>query len=780
MQPYEKYLIGKKERRQKEMKKVYKRLLSVLLALVMVVGMIPFSAVDVKADLTNTLIYMDNTYANWGTAYAYFYSNSGNSGLMEMTKVTTETVNGFVVNIPNGYSTSNNIIFSENTSWTRQTQNISMNGNNAFRVSAGTGKNLSATGYTYQERTVYFENTGNWSEVYAYAWNSSADHSSKIKMTTVTLGGKTYYKVVFTKSFANIKFANNANVNGGTVDLQLPDVADGNYIVFDKNGNTYTIDVNGNVIGKQETPVDVVIDQKTNTAMYTVPVTFYDYRTDLEIDHNYLDGDQAQKLHANDKYYYDGGSELGDLTCTTYWDGAHVTDYNHYAFDKRFNYAISQYAAENMTGNKTYHMLYFGDFWAMENEKNGENIGRYKFFECFYNRAYPTEADGSKVGYKAYSAAKQGLVDSTLNANGNIQQNGVELPYFNEEFLSQKPSDFISDYTDTGKTQTIGAVYENVGFPFRTTIVNGVEYYEFDSAKRSDGYADVYYYNASDNSVTYKNTNVDSEMIWDMKSWASDSNDGTGFFPFNNSSGDNKARKLNYGFGMKMEIPFTMTSTGKIKSASGSMEDIIFEFTGDDDVWVFIDDQLVLDLGGDHAQTKGTINFASKKATVCYVVSPNMSNYNIWRDSDGNSLTKETDKEYDFSSIIDFSDPTKTHTLTMFYMERGMIESNLKIRMNFPQTNILNVVNKVDTSDVDDIFIKKLGSSYFDADFSFSVSDISNKLLSNTTYKYYEYANGAEKETEASITPNNSGALEFKLSDGDKVQFSSDSALGQI
>lgn len=779
MQPYEKIINGKEERRQKEMKKVYKRLLSVLLALVMVVGMIPFSAVDVKADLTNTQIYMDNTYANWGTAYAYFYSSSGNSGLIEMTKVTTETVNGFVVNIPGGYSTSSNIIFSENTSWTRQTQNISMNGNNAFRVSAGTGKNLSATGYTYQERTVYFENTGNWSEVYAYAWNSSADHSSKIKMTTVTLGGKTYYKVVFTKSFANIKFANNANVNGGTVDLQLPDVAAGSYIVFDKNGNTYTIDADGNVIGKQETPVDVVKDQNGN-AMYTVPVTFYDYRTDLEIDWDTLDGDQAQKLHAND--YYDGGSDLGDLTCTDYWNGAHGTAYNHYAFDKRFNYAISQYAAENMTGNKTYHMLYFGDFWAMENEKNGEKIGRYKFFECFYNRAYPTETDGNKVGYKAYSAAKQGLVDSTLNANGNIQQNGVELPYFNEEFLSQKPLDFISDYTDTGKTQTIGAVYENVGFPFRTTIVNGVEYYEFDSAKRDNGYADVYYLDTakvgtSENPVTYKNTNDESEMVLDAKQIMGGGNSaGVGFFPFNNTSSANTDRTLNFGFGMKMEIPFTMTSTGQIKSTNGNMEDIIFEFTGDDDVWVFIDDQLVLDLGGDHAQAKGTINFADKEATVCYVVNPNKSNYNIWRNSD--TLTTAKDKTYDFSSVIDFSDPTQTHTLTMFYMERGMIESNLKIRMNFPQTNILNVVNKVDTSDVDDIFINQLDASYFDSEFSFSLKDNTTGLNSSKTYEYYTYENGDKKEKKATITPNSTGALLFGLSNGDKVQFNSDSALG--
>lgn len=147
----------------------------------------------------------------------------------------------------------------------------------------------------------------------------------------------------------------------------------------------------------------------------------------------------------------------------------------------------------------------------------------------------------------------------------------------------------------TAQGQSYADVYENIEFPFYQTVDNGVTYYEFDSEQRN------LYFNGS--TFTYTDNAVYDTMM-------NMSQCKPGFFPFNNGNPGDKG-KLNYGFGAKFEIPFSMTNDGKVNG-----QDIVFEFTGDDDVWVFIDGKLVLDMGGAHAKSSGSINFSTKKATV--------------------------------------------------------------------------------------------------------------------------------------------------------------------
>lgn len=150
---------------------------------------------------------------------------------------------------------------------------------------------------------------------------------------------------------------------------------------------------------------------------------------------------------------------------------------------------------------------------------------------------------------------------------------------------------------------------------------------------------------------------------------------------------------MNYGFGQKFDLNFRLTSDGKVLDSDNKRVPIEFNFSGDDDVWVFIDGQLVLDIGGDHAVVTGKIDFANKMATVS-----SAKNSSSGGTSDG-EVKKHFPEELDTNNYF-----TKEHTLTMFYMERGLWESNMKITFNFPQENKLTVEKEVDTTEANDIF----------------------------------------------------------------------------
>ena len=187
-----------------------------------------------------------------------------------------------------------------------------------------------------------------------------------------------------------------------------------------------------------------------------------------------------------------------------------------------------------------------------------------------------------------------------------------------------------------------------------------------------------------------------------------------GFFPFNENTTSKSAVRYNYGYGAKLEIPFTLTSTGTVEDKQGNEIPIRFYFSGDDDVWVFIDNQLVLDIGGAHAKVSGVLEFdqqGDKKDTVTSYVSQvknsKTGNYGA-EECDKNNHTTEkditylgkTETYYKNASVHIDNLSTGKHTLTMYYMERGMWESNMAVAFNFPDNNELQVQKIVDTTDV--------------------------------------------------------------------------------
>lgn len=286
-------------------------------------------------------------------------------------------------------------------------------------------------------------------------------------------------------------------------------------------------------------------------------------------------------------------------------------------------------------------------------------------------------SDGNKLS--SGNNATQGLVAEQLN-NNSLQlktDSGTALaPFFDKDFLNGNNS----------KNTVLGKVYENVTFPF---VKDGM-YWSFNSADKEATNKNLQLkYDATDEYFLQSN-NEEEEVKGNTTNGATANGN---YFPLNSKNQSGKASQLNYGFGQKFDLKFRLTSDGKILGPNNERVPIEFNFSGDDDVWVFIDGQLVLDIGGDHAVVTGKIDFANKMATVS----------SAKNSSSGGTSNGEVKKHFP-EELVTNNYFTKEHTLTMFYMERGLWESNMKITFNFPQENKLTVEKEVDTTGANEIF----------------------------------------------------------------------------
>ena len=271
------------------------------------------------------------------------------------------------------------------------------------------------------------------------------------------------------------------------------------------------------------------------------------------------------------------------------------------------------------------------------------------------------------------------MVAEQLN-NNSLQlktDSGTALaPFFDKDFLNGNNS----------KNTVLGKVYENVTFPF---VKDGM-YWSFNSADKEATNKNLQLkYDATDEYFLQSN-NEEEEVKGNTTNGATANGN---YFPLNSKNQSGKASQLNYGFGQKFDLKFRLTSDGKILGPNNERVPIEFNFSGDDDVWVFIDGQLVLDIGGDHAVVTGKIDFANKMATVS----------SAKNSSSGGTSNGEVKKHFP-EELVTNNYFTKEHTLTMFYMERGLWESNMKITFNFPQENKLTVEKEVDTTGANEIF----------------------------------------------------------------------------
>lgn len=442
--------------------------------------------------------------------------------------------------------------------------------------------------------------------------------------------------------------------------------------------------------------------EKPNTKYVTS--TLYDYYTDYELNGNNRDS----------------------------YDNDNAVNQRHWVPFRQFDQAISDYYqsyVNNNTGKSIIYPIYTGHFqpsdWApkfadIASTLNLYGWSSYNIFIAANNSNFDIGGGNEKNSY-----AFQGIVADKRDSDGDIVMNGTTLkePHFNEEFLTSKNS----------KNAKLGEVYHNVEFPFTQKEVfvesdqkgKGVKYWWFDSSKtslylRKDTNSDQLY--LGNDSTGETTAEYLSEASHNVDS-ASDPNKVStpyGFFPFNETTTSKSAVRYNYGYGAKLEIPFTLTSTGTVKDDYNNEIPIRFYFSGDDDVWVFIDNQLVLDIGGAHARVSGVLEFDqrdNKKNTVTSYVSrvknSKTDNYGA-EDCDENKHETETsitylgttEKYYKNASVSIPNLSTGKHTLTMYYMERGMWESNMAVAFNFPDNNELQVQKEVDLNKVDPDFKK--------------------------------------------------------------------------
>ena len=446
--------------------------------------------------------------------------------------------------------------------------------------------------------------------------------------------------------------------------------------------------------------------EKPNTKYVTS--TLYDYYTDYELNGKNRDS----------------------------YDNDNAVNQRHWVTFRQFDQAISDYYqsyVDKNTGKSIIYPIYTGHFQPNDWEPKFANIAStlnlygwssYNIFIAANNSNYDI---GGNTNGKKNAYAFQGIVADKRDSDGDIVMNGTTLkePHFNEEFLTSQNS----------KNAKLGEVYHNVEFPFTQKEVfvepeqsgqqkgKGIKYWWFDSSKtslylRKDTNSDQLY--LGNDSTGETTAEYLSEASHNVDS-ASDPNKVStqyGFFPFNENTTSKSAVRYNYGYGAKLEIPFTLTSTGTVKDDYNNEIPIRFYFSGDDDVWVFIDDQLVLDIGGAHAKVSGVLEFDqrdNKKDTVTSYVSRvknnKTGNYGADNCDEGNHTTETritylntTETYYKNASVSVPNLSTGKHTLTMYYMERGMWESNMAVAFNFPDNNELQVQKEVDLSKVDTDF----------------------------------------------------------------------------
>ena len=339
----------------------------------------------------------------------------------------------------------------------------------------------------------------------------------------------------------------------------------------------------------------------------------------------------------------------------------------------------------------------------------------------------------------AYYASVQGLAGNTLSSTSK-NENGCgylltadgsgNMPLFDYDKLKSK-------------TDVASNVYEGLNFPFNESTFNGITTYSYDSFTDKNRVID-----GDDFKVdTYSNATVGNDK-------------GVGFFPFDKTTPTKNANK--YGYGTEFDIDFYMSETGKLTAADGTQKDITFNFSGDDDVWVYVDGVLVLDLGGAHKVSSGSINFSDMK--VIYKAAVDTSD-NISARGKGTADTFATNanyvKTFDLAKIFkangaEFNNKnsSKKHTLQMFYMERGSFDSNCSISFNLPQNTGLLVRNDVNFDSVNpglkDATMGVANKDYF----SYMIE---NKYASDAEFAKLtgKYGTLPSKTTSADINNNN-------------------------
>lgn len=576
-------------------------------------------------------IYLYNSNNTYNEAYAYSWVNDTDSNAewpgVAMTKTSSDSAYYYVdvksshknvifsnkgetqtsdLGINDSYSKDNALYDASKSQWTNpfiKTIDISgASGDTEFYLTTDgsfkESKYLSVEAPDKQSKATYktvYVSNDDWkslTKVYAtFDYNDA--YEGTVELTKDTIDTKVSGSVVFSGRIpagALLRFhPNEHNLNGASSATSYPTDSGYDGSGYNDNTATYVKTARGEGWTKfseiDNVNYGAVVENsfKDNPNIVGVDATYFDYWSDMEQEKGYL------QCQGNDNMY-------------DYW----------YQFDN-FNSYISDIALDHQSDWK--YPLYFGNMY-----KGGEHYETFKthaggltnindFNDNYYYAV--NNSNGMAGGGGNYNQSLQGLMYNTLDSKGNLQvANGVKAPYFDAEALS------TAKYNDA----KVANVYKS-SFPFRaTTDGDGVTTYEFTSKNATDN---IYF---TWDGLTPKKINYGAGETYgvhdDLGKFGGTEN-GYGVFPFNNtqntSTGKGTNCNLNYGFGVRLDIDFRVPKDGMLADNKPAT----FDFTGDDDLWVYIGEdptganaELALDLGGDHKEAKGSINFNTMQATA--------------------------------------------------------------------------------------------------------------------------------------------------------------------
>lgn len=408
--------------------------------------------------------------------------------------------------------------------------------------------------------------------------------------------------------------------------------------------------------------------------------------------------DYAKGVVLDDSLWQNPSSNTNEVKTKTFTANAvnYNTSYNNSgtnngALTGNFNTTIESVYPSNYK-----HPLYFG-YFPMTDTATSNGLNNFIIWDNLAMRNSEQNDD------RYYYASVQELTGNKLSSSKNAAGYGKLLGCDNSTMMP------LFDYESlANNTNLANAVYQDLDFPFYESTFNGVTTYSYDST--------------TDRNRVVSNNNFVVSNDYAVDTIEAGSGKTVGYYPFGNGT---------YGFSTEFDIDFYMTSTGKLKTSDGNGQDIKFNFSGDDDVWVYVDGVLVLDLGGSHKISAGSINFTDMKV---YYKSAIKDSDKITSISDDFAVSEDYVKTIDLAKLLsvngvnfDNKDSSTKHTLQMFYMERGCFNSNCSISFNLPQNSGLKVSNLIDTSAVNSGLVSETLKTANNDYFSYNITNTLDK-----------------------------------------------------